>query len=109
MRWECPPEGAKSLQGYTTETIEHKPPIGFTGFHRNWKDWHKGGGHCLSDRETREREGGQWAAHRGGAEGVRRSPEMEAAGDGGRRSWRSTASAGNRQGQRRQSAAREKK
>jgi hypothetical protein len=43
LRWECPPEGAKSLQGYTTETIEHKSPIGFTGFLRDWKDWQKGG------------------------------------------------------------------
>ena len=34
MRWECPPEGAKSKQGYTIETLEHKPPIGFTGIHQ---------------------------------------------------------------------------
>ena len=38
------------------------------------------------DREERKREGEQRTAHRGGAKGVRRSPEMEAAGDGGRRS-----------------------
>jgi hypothetical protein len=49
------------------------------------EDLHKGGVHCLTDREKREREGGQRAAHRGGTEGVRRSSEMEAAGDGGRR------------------------
>ena len=53
---------------------------------QEFEDLQKGGVHCLNDREKREREGGQWAAHRGGAEGVRSSPEMEAAGDGGRRS-----------------------
>ena len=57
----------------------------FIGFHRDWKDLQEGGVHCLTDREKREREGGQRAAYGGGAEGVRRSPEMEAAGDGGRR------------------------
>jgi hypothetical protein len=53
------------------------------------EDLHKGGVHCLTDREKREREGGQRAAHRRGTEGVRRSPEMEAA-----RERRSTAGAG---------------
>jgi hypothetical protein len=61
----------------------------FIGFHRDWKDLQEGGVHCLTDREKREREGGQRAAYGGGAEGVRRSPEMEAAGE-----KRSTAGAG---------------
>jgi hypothetical protein len=50
------------------------------------EDLQEGGDYCLTDREERKREGEQRTAHRGGTKGVRRSPEMEAAGDGGRRS-----------------------
>jgi hypothetical protein len=45
LRYECPPEGAKNLQGYIIETFELKPPIGFTGIHqisRNLKSCTKG-------------------------------------------------------------------
>jgi hypothetical protein len=41
LRWENPPEGAKSLQGYTIGTKEHIPPTGFIGFHRNLKNLQK--------------------------------------------------------------------
>jgi hypothetical protein len=41
LRWENPPEGAKSLQGYTIGTKEHIPPTGFMGFHRNLKNLQK--------------------------------------------------------------------
>jgi hypothetical protein len=54
----------------------------FIGFHRDWKDLQKGWS-SLPKRQRKEREGGQWAAHRGGAEGVRRFT-----GDGGRRRGR---------------------
>jgi hypothetical protein len=38
LRWENPPEGAKSLQGYIIGTIEYIPPTGFTRFHRILSD-----------------------------------------------------------------------
>ena len=38
MRSENPPEGARILQGYIMGTIEHIPPLGFTGFDKNLKD-----------------------------------------------------------------------
>jgi hypothetical protein len=41
LRWENPPEGAKSLQGYTIGTKGHIPPTGFIGFHRNLKNLQK--------------------------------------------------------------------
>jgi hypothetical protein len=58
LRWENPPEGAKSLQGYTIGTKEHIPPTGFMGFHRNLKNLQKieKGGDCLRNREI-ERQG----------------------------------------------------
>jgi hypothetical protein len=34
LRWECPPEGAKDLQGYVIETKKHISPVGSMGFHR---------------------------------------------------------------------------
>jgi hypothetical protein len=55
LRWENPPEGAKSLQGYTKGTIEYIPPTGFTRFHRNLKKITRGekGGYCnTAGKET---------------------------------------------------------
>jgi hypothetical protein len=44
------------LQGYTIETLELKPPIGFARFHKDLKNLQKGGEHCQGDREI-ERQG----------------------------------------------------
>jgi hypothetical protein len=35
LRWECPPEGAKSLQGYIKGIMQCIPPTGFTKFHKD--------------------------------------------------------------------------
>jgi hypothetical protein len=38
LRWECPPEGAKNLQGYTIEIFELISPEGFAGFDRKMRE-----------------------------------------------------------------------
>jgi hypothetical protein len=85
LRWECPPEGAKNLQGYTIEILELKPLIAFTGIHqisRNLKRCTKGRREGLlhTGREGEENRGKICAPRRG-----MRSPEV-----GGRR-WREFA------------------
>ena len=91
LRWECPPEGAKNLQGYTREILKLIPPIGFTGIDRNSKGFGNAskGGELL--RTQRERETGKKLTERemeGRAQAAR--DRWSAAGDGGRR-WRSPA------------------
>jgi hypothetical protein len=58
MGWKNPPEGAKDLQGYVIGTMEHIPPTGFMGFHRNLKNLQKGGALPQSlEKEIEETEG----------------------------------------------------
>jgi hypothetical protein len=98
LRYENPPEGAKGLQGYTIETLELIPPIGFTGIHRFGRDVKRGGEEANSTQGT-EREknrGGVFCSPREGRRGgkVAGAPsEMMAAGGDRRRG-------GNRQRQR---------
>jgi hypothetical protein len=42
LRWECPPEGAKSLQGYMIGIMQCIPPIGFAIFHKDLNFAQKG-------------------------------------------------------------------
>jgi hypothetical protein len=60
LRWEYPPEGAKSLQGYTIETLELIPPIGFARFDKNSKggqEWRLECQGALQTESRGEREG----------------------------------------------------
>jgi hypothetical protein len=73
LRWKNPPEGAKSLQGYTIGTKEHIPPTGFIGFHRNLKNLQKV--ERVQTQLSRELRG------RGELRGVFCSPRREEEGD----------------------------
>jgi hypothetical protein len=81
LRWECPPEGAKNLQGYTREILKLIPPIGFTGIDRNSKRFGNAskGGELL--RTQRERETGEKLTEREG----RTSPSRKRSPERGRR------------------------
>jgi hypothetical protein len=89
LRWECPPEGARNLQGCLRHTGEHISQRNSSDFTSRWKDLQRGEVHCLNDREKREREredrGLLTEGSRGGA---------QVAGDGGRRRWRPPESRG---------------
>jgi hypothetical protein len=56
LRWEYPPEGAKSLQGYIIETLELIPPIGFARFDKKLRDGHWGEMECHTAFQNREQE-----------------------------------------------------
>jgi hypothetical protein len=88
LRSENPPEGARILQGFIMETIEHIPPLGFTGFDKNLKDGH--GWWRLSKRQT-DREAGEKT--RLLTEGEEEHQVAGAQEDGGRR-WLEIAGGG---------------
>jgi hypothetical protein len=87
LRWEYPPEGAKSQQGYTIETLELIPPIGFTEIHRFGRGVRRGGEEVLKQRTERERDRRKICSPRERSEprhtiaGAGRSPVGEIAGD----------------------------
>jgi hypothetical protein len=93
LRWECPPEGAKSKQGYTIEIMQCISPTGFMGFHRNLKDLQKGekgeSSTVCQAENSRERgeeklltEGEEEGSPRSPEHGRRRWPPVEIAGEG---------------------------
>jgi hypothetical protein len=70
LRWECPPEGAKDLQGYVIGTKEGISPTGFIGFHRVLKDLQKRGkGAALVAWTERKRDREEKLTERGKDEG----------------------------------------
>jgi hypothetical protein len=90
LRWECPPEGAKSLQGYIKGIMQCIPPTGFTKFHKdlNFSQRRENGASLPSsqrDKRVKGEERQLTEGKRRGAQGHRST-----AGEDGRR-WRSPA------------------
>jgi hypothetical protein len=92
LRWEYPPEGAKSLQGYTIETFELIPLIGFTWIDKNSKGFGIGAKGGALPKRQKERQGRkQSCSPRGKKRGAQ--SHRSTAGDGGRR-WGEIAGRG---------------
>jgi hypothetical protein len=88
LRWEYPPEGAKSLQGYTIEILELISPNGFARFDKKLIDGQEV--ETLSATVPFKPRAGKIKGRRGGRSAHRRgkgtrTPEMVAAGGDRRR------------------------